>query len=129
MINALIVSMDKTALSDVETALNDNNIKAEWCDSETLALSMLIDEPNDLVIIDETLPGMSVRSFIKKVMMTNPMINCIVASSYPKNEFLKIYEGVEFLMQLPIVPGRWEAQNLIEQLKKIYHLQTIDGLE
>jgi two-component SAPR family response regulator len=125
MINALIVSMDKTVFSDVETALVENGIKVDWCDSGTLALSMLMEEPNDLVVADETLPDMTGRSFIEKVIMTNPMINCVVASSYSKKDFHEVYEGLGVLMQFPVAPGRKEAQELIEYLKKIRHLQAM----
>jgi DNA-binding response OmpR family regulator len=72
MIHALIISRDKSSFKIVENVLQKNGIQTAWSDNSDDALSMLMDEPNDLVIVDEMLPGMIGRSFIEKVIITNP---------------------------------------------------------
>jgi DNA-binding response OmpR family regulator len=125
MMNALIISRDKSSFKVVESVLLKNGIQTDWSDNSDDALSMLMEEPNDLVIVDETLPGMIGRLFIEKAIMTNPMINCVVASSCDKEEFNQAYGDLGVLMQFPVVPGRKEAQFLSEHMKQVFPYQAI----
>ena len=125
MMTALIISRDKGRFNVVESVLLKNGIQTDWSDNSDDALVMLMEEPSDLVIVDEELPGMVGRSFIEKAIMTNPMINCVVASSCDKKEFDQAYEGLGVLMQFPVVLGRKEAQFLSEHMRQVFPYQTI----
>ena len=120
MLHALILSHDKSSFKIVETVLQKNGIQTDWSDNRDDALSMLMEEPNELVIVNERLPGMVCRSFIEKAILTNPMINCIVASSWDKKEFNHLYGDLGVFMQLPVAPGQKEAQFLCEQMKLVF---------
>ncbi len=120
MLNALIISRKKDIFRGIESVLVDNGIKTDWSDTGVEALSMLMEEPNDLIVVDENLPDMEGRTFIEQVIMTNPMINCVIASPRKTEKFHEVYEGLGILMHFPVVPGRKEAQKLIEHMKKIF---------
>ncbi len=124
MIHALIISRDKGSFKIVETVLLKNGIQTDWSDNSDDALSMLMEEPSDLVIVDEKLPGMVGRSFIEEAIMTNPMTNCVVASSCGKKEFDQAYGDLGVFMQLSVVPGQKDAQLLSEHMKQAFPLQA-----
>jgi DNA-binding NtrC family response regulator len=123
MISTLMVSGDKNFFADIESVLAENNIRSCWSGSATNALSRLSEDSIDLVIIEESLPDMAGRQFIEKIVMKNPMINCVVASPLNKNEFHEAYEGLGVLMQFPAVPGKEEAEKLLAHMKHIFDLQ------
>ncbi len=122
MISTLLISRNKSLFSDIENVLAESLIKTAWSRTGTKALSMLSKQPVDLLIIEENLPDMTGKKFIKNVVMKNPMINCVVASSLSHKKFHEEYEGFGILMQLPIEPGPKDAQELIEHLKLVFHL-------
>ena len=47
------------------------------------------------------------------------MINCAVVSTLSSADFHEASEGLGILMQLPAEPGKKEADQLLEHLKKI----------
>jgi DNA-binding response OmpR family regulator len=123
MISTLMVSCDKKFFEDIESVLTENNIKPFWSGSGTNALSRLSEDSIDLVIIEENLPDMAGRQFIEKIVMKNPMINCVVASPSHKEEFHETYEGLGVLMQFSAVPGKKEAVKLLAYMKQVFNLQ------
>lgn len=124
MISALMVSKDKLFFSEVESVLAQKNIKTDWRLTGTQALSRQSTDQIDLIIIDENLPDMTGQQFVEHVVMQNPMINCVVASSLSKKEFHKAYEGLGVLMQFPVIPGNKEACALLERIQKIFNLSN-----
>ena len=124
MISTLLISRDKSLFSDVKNAFAESLIKTEWTGTGTKALSMLLNKPVDLLIIDESLPDITGRKFVEKVVMKNPMINCVVASPLSHKKFHNTYEGLGVLMQLPVFPEKKDAQKLIGHLKLIFHLHV-----
>ena len=124
MISALMVSKEKVTFQGIIDTLVDENIDIYWSDSGTQALSLLLEKSIDLLIIDEQLPDMAGRQFIEKIVMKNPMINCVVASPLAHKEFHDAYEGLGVLMQFPVVPGKKDAQKLLEHMKQIFDLQV-----
>lgn len=123
MIHATIICRDRDSFFEVERVLRENKIGPIWCETGERALSMLMEEPSDLLIVEEMLPDMAARKFIEEVVITNPMINCVIASSLDKEVFHETYEGLGILMQLPAMPGRKETLEMIAYLKQIYSYQ------
>ncbi len=124
MISALIVSEKKVIFQDIVSTLVNSSFKVYWSNSGTEAISLINKRTIDLLIIDETMPDMTGRQFIEKIVMKNPMINCVVASPLSQEKFHEIYEGLGVLMQFPVMPGRKEGQNLLKHMERIFHLQT-----
>ncbi len=124
MISVLIVSKEKVTFQDIINTLVNNNYKIYWSSSGTEAISLIDEMTIDLLIIDEAMPDITGRQFIEKIVMKNTMINCVVASPLAHEKFHEIYEGLGVLMQFPVMPGRKEAQELLEHMEHIFHLQT-----
>jgi hypothetical protein len=62
--------------------------------------------------------------FMKKLLSINPMINCAAVSLLSPEEFHEASEGLGVLMQLPVSPGKQDAQNLLQRLNDLKNLLT-----
>jgi response regulator RpfG family c-di-GMP phosphodiesterase len=123
MMSSLMVSNDKRFFSDIESVLAENGIKLDWAGTGTSGLSLLLDKPCDLLIVEENLPDMTIRQFIEKVVTKSPMTQCVVASPLTKKKFHQAYEGFGILMQFPVFPSRKEAQQLLDHMKQLSDLK------
>jgi DNA-binding NtrC family response regulator len=123
MISILCVTPDKAWYMAVEGLFSGNSVKIQWSKSASSALSALNDQSFDLLITQEDLPDMAGSRFVESAIMISPMINCAVSSPLNQKKFHQAYEGLGVLMQLPVMPGRKEASDLIEKLSHIDVLQ------
>ncbi len=122
MIIVLLVSQKKASLSHLAKVFDGDNIETVWAYSGDMALSMISDKAFDLVITDEKLGDMSGLEFAVKLVSINPMINCAAVSSLSAKEFHEKSEGLGLLMQLPPIPGKEHARDLLQHLKNILDL-------
>jgi len=126
MINLLLVSTEKDALSEVSRHLEQRDgITIHLAGSGKKALEMISETDFDLVLSDQTLGDMTGLEFVKKLVSTNPMINCAAVSSLSHKEFHEASEGLGLLMQLPVRPGKQDAETLINRLEEILNLTRI----
>lgn len=129
MIDILIIRSDKDSLSDFTSAMEKyENISMSGAKSGAEALEMVSSGSFHLVITDETLEDMTGLALARKLVMTNPMINCAVISSLSHEDFHEASEGLGLLDQLPAVPGKKEAEELLKSLKNILNM-TGDGFQ
>ncbi len=119
MIHVLLVNRDKSVFNEFKTAFLENKITTVWTNSAQNALSRLSKEKFDLFITEEQLPDMTGKELIEQVLFKNAMMNCVVLSELPHKEFHEAYEGLGVLMQFPLVPGKEQAQNLLDHLSRI----------
>ncbi len=122
MTSVLLVSNNKSNLSELQEALTENNIAIDWADSGHKALKMISDKKFDLVITDENLSDMTGRKLIEEIISINAMMNCIAISSLSAEDFHEEFEGLGVLMQLPENPGKQEADDMLKYLKKVLNL-------
>jgi len=122
MISILLAGENRENLSELAATLKENNVNTDWADSGSAALSMIKDKKFDLVITDEKLADMTGRKLVEEIISINAMMNCIAVSSLSPKDFHEEFEGLGVLMQLPGNPGKKEAYELIEYLKKILNL-------
>ena len=122
MISILMACENRDNLSELAETLKDNNVNIDWADSGNAALSMIKDKKFDLVITDEKLADMTGRKLVEEIISINAMMNCIAVSSLSPKDFHEEFEGLGVLMQLPHNPGKKEANDLIEYLKKVLNL-------
>lgn len=118
-----MVGKGKQTFSAVETVFCEHGIVNQWCDSGMQALSILEDMPVDIVVVNETLPDMSGRGFVEAVVTRHPRVHCAVSSPLASHVFHETYEGLGVMMQLPAVPGRHEAGQLMASMNRIIQLQ------
>jgi len=52
------------------------------------------------------------------------MINCACVSPLPPEDFHETSEGLGVLMQLPVNPGKFEAEDLLKRLKNLKDLKA-----
>jgi CheY-like chemotaxis protein len=118
MIKLLLVTLDKESFRDFTLALAQNDdVELSRSESGQEALAILSENLFDLVIVDENVGDMTGIEFMKKLLSINPMINCAAVSPLPDDAFHEVSEGLGVLVQLPVKPGKPDAENLLKRLK------------
>jgi len=120
MLKLLLASRDKDSLSGLSTALNaDDDIKLLTAESGEKTLSMISENPLDLVVADEDIGDMTGLELVRRLLKINPMINSAVVSRLGHDEFHEASEGLGIMFQLPKQPDKKDAEELIKTLKQI----------
>ena len=118
MIKLLLVTLDKESFRDFTLALAQNDdVELSRSESGQEALAILSENLFDLVIVDENVGDMTGIEFMKKLLSITPMINCAAVSPLPDDAFHEVSEGLGVLVQLPVKPGKPDAENLLKRLK------------
>ncbi len=121
MMKILLLTSDKDSLNVFSTAIaEDANTDLLWAISGNEALSIIKNTKIQLVVADEKLEDMTGLEFIKKLVMINPFVNCMLLSPLSHDDFHEVTEGLGVLMQLPLQPGEKDASALLQYLNKIY---------
>ena len=125
MLRLLLVSNNMDPLADFSSALQkDNDIELICANSGETALKMIKDNAIDLVISDEELGDMSGLAFISKLILVNPMLNCVAVSSLSEKDFHEASEGLGVMNHLPVNPGADDAEELLKNLRRIKGLES-----
>jgi CheY-like chemotaxis protein len=123
MIKILLVTSEKELFSEFASTLEKNeDVELFWATNGKEALEKIPDNPVDLVVVNENIGDMTGIEFMKKLLPINPMINCSAVSTLEPEEFHEASEGLGVLMQLPVNPGKFEAEDLLKRLKKLKDL-------
>ncbi len=122
MIHVLLVSQEKNALAELADSLVEKNMRTTWADSGKDALTLISDIHFDLVVTDEQLSDMTGIEFAEKLVITNPMVNCVAVSALSHDDFHEATEGLGLMMQLPPNPGSEDAEALFTNFEKILYL-------
>ena len=126
MRRVVFLSRDKDQFIEVEQMLTSKELAIEWIGTGKDLLSLLSDTSKDqsidLVVMEETVEDATARTLVESIITQSPMTNCVVAGSLDKKKFHDLYEGYGVLMQLPLSPGRSDAQKLVTHLDKIMAL-------
>ena len=116
----LLLTSDKDSLNVFSTAIaEDANADLLWAISGNEALNVIKNTKIQLVVADEKLEDMTGLEFIKKLVMINPFVNCMLLSPLSHDDFHEVSEGLGILMQLPLQPGEKDASALLQYLNKI----------
>ena len=125
MLSILIVSPTKDRLEDFTSALAaKEDVELSWAESGAQALLMATENTFDLVVAGEDLGDMTALQLAAKLLPVNPMTNCAVVSELPPEEFHEASEGLGLMCQLPLEPGREQADALVLKLKRLKQLET-----
>jgi len=113
----LLVTSNKDSLSLLASTLAaQGDVDLSWAQSGDKALDMISDTAFDLVVTDERLGDMTGLELAAKLISINPMINCAAASSLSPEDFHEASEGLGLMDQLPLRPGKEDADNLLQRL-------------
>ncbi|MCG6973384.1 MAG: response regulator [Desulfobacterales bacterium] len=123
MIKLLLVTPDQESFRDFTVALIKNDdVEMSWAATGQEGLTILSETPVDLVIVDDSVGDMTGIEFMKKLLSINPMINCAAVSPLSHEAFHEASEGLGVLAQLPVAPGKPDAENLLKHLKDLKNL-------
>lgn len=123
MIKMLLVTSEREPFSEFATVLKKkDDVELTWAASGQEALEAISGNPVDLVIVNENIGDMTGIEFMKNLLPINPMINSAAVSPLPSEEFHEASEGLGVLVQLPVEPGTFEAEDLFKQLKNLKDL-------
>ena len=127
MESLLLVSSDKTPLSDLASALEkENDVEVSWAESGLEALRSVSGSAFDLVITDETLADMTGLELAGKLLSVNPMIHCVSVTTLSQKEYHEKSEGLGLMDPLPDGPGEKDAERLLKNLRQIKGLLSVD---
>ena len=125
MLKLLLISNNEESFRQLDSVLRENkDIEVFYAESGETALNMIKDSAFDLVITDEEVGDMSGLAFSKKLITTNPLINCVAVSSLSNEDFHEASEGLGLMTNLPVQPGRKEAEELLKNLRLIKGLES-----
>ena len=123
MIKILLVTSEREPFSEFARVLKQkDDIELTWTETGQEALEAISDNPVDLVIVNENIGDMTGIEFMKKLLPINPMINSAAVSPLSPEEFHEASEGLGVLVQLPVDPGKFEAEDLLKRLKNLKDL-------
>ena len=119
MTQILFAGSNLFSLPAFKEAFEENGGRVTCLGSGRQVLDAVSETVFDLLIADESLGDMSGIHLIQAVISRKPMLNCAVVSSLSPDAFHEASEGLGILMQLPVDPGRKEADALMTHLQKI----------
>lgn len=123
MIKILLVTSEREPFSEFAKILTKkDDVELSWAVTGQEALEAVSDNPVDLVIVNENIGNMTGIELMKKLLPINPMINCAAVSPLAPEEFHEASEGLGVLMQLPFLPGKLDAENLLKRLNDLKNL-------
>ena len=121
MIKILLVSPDKSSFADFEPGLNENaDVEIMRAETGESALKMVSETVVDLIVTDENLGDMTNMEFAGRLIKLNPMINCASVSSLSHDEFHEESEGFGIMCQLPVNPGKRDAEGMMEKIRNLF---------
>ena len=117
MIRLLFVTPARDSLAGLASALERRDeVELFWAESGGKALNMVADTLVDLVVTDEFLGDMTGLELAERMLSVNPMINCAAVSTLSSKQFHEASEGLGVLAQLPAVPDKEQAEELLQRL-------------
>lgn len=120
MLKLLLVCPDRDSLSDFASALKGHDdVELYWAESGEIALDMASGSAIDLVVTDEDPGDMTGLELARRLNLVNPMINCASVSSLSSEKFREASEGLGLMAQLPVQPGKKDAEELLQNLRNI----------
>lgn len=100
----------------------DNSLGS--CSTREFGLSIVKNNPVDVVVVGSDLRDCGSLDFTKELMKEYPLVNCAMVSGLPHDEFHEVTEGYGLFMQLPQQPGVKDASKMIELYKSITGLMS-----
>ena len=123
MLKLLLVSPNEESLSGLASALiEQGDVDLSWAESGEKALDIASYSAIDLVVTDERLGDMTGLAFAGRLLSVNPIINCATVSCLSPKKFHEVSEGLGVMAQLPVQPGKEDAEELLQRLRDLKKL-------
>jgi len=125
MFKVLLVTRSHSDLERLASTLEEyKDVHVSWAASGSQALDMASEAPLDLMVTDEDLGDMTGLELAGRLLRVNPMINCAIVSPLSAEAFHEASEGLGIVAQLPVKPGKKQAEELLNKLKKLKSLEA-----
>ncbi len=127
MLNILVADSQDNSMQNLVSVFKQNHkVRVTTTQTGSQALELLSSQAFELVVTAERLKDISGLALIKKIVTTNPMINCAAESGLGHDDFHEASEGLGILMQLPLRPKTEHATALLKQVQDICNLMDQD---
>jgi DNA-binding NtrC family response regulator len=120
MPHILLVSDTADAFQTLAATLKkEHQVAVQWVPNASAGLERLAGDSPDLVIVDESIGGISGLEWIRKAMAVNAFVPTAVVNGLPDDAFHEASEGLGILLRLPPSPGREDARRLMAALDRL----------
>ena len=119
----LLVDDELNIISALQRLLRRDGYTILSCDSPEKALTILSNQPVDVILSDQRMPGMSGVEFLRQVKQTHPDTVRIVLSGYTDLQFITdaINEGAIY----KFLTKPWDDKQLREQVREAFRSKEI----
>jgi DNA-binding response OmpR family regulator len=116
----LIVTPHRKSLDAFAGYLEESkDVQVAWADSGQAAVADVMKHPPLGVVIDENLLDMPGLDLVRRLLPINAMINTVMLSELPREDFHEASEGLGVMAQLPPIPTSDDARNILAQFKRM----------
>jgi DNA-binding NarL/FixJ family response regulator len=116
----LIVTPHRKSIAAFAAALEESqDVQVAWADSGHAAVADVIKHPPLGVVIDENLLDMPGLDLVRRLLPINAMINTVVLSELPREDFHEASEGLGVMAQLPPIPTPEDARSILAHFKRM----------
>ncbi|HAM49847.1 MAG TPA: response regulator [Nitrospiraceae bacterium] len=120
MIHILLATIRQEAIQTFTDCLAlDSEIRLDQVTSGSEALTFVRTKCPHLVIVDSELPDTKPLDLVRKIINANAMVNTVVVSPLPNEDFHVKSEGLGVLCRLPPDLGWSEADGLLKKLRSV----------
>ena len=122
-LNVILLSKEESTLASIASVLMAQRRFQVICFSSAADVwAYLQSNKLDVAVVSDVLQDCTGLKFLKKLVVTNPFVNCALTSPLSTDEFHEATEGYGVFMQLPVNPSTQVAYEMIERLDKIFEL-------
>lgn len=119
MESVLLICEKTDDLKYLDSGLRDRNFKVIHVGSDKEAVNLVRETSVDLAVIGEHVSGITGIELAELLVVANPMVLTAVVSGLSESEFHEKSEGLGVLMQLPVNPGKDDADVLVKRSEAI----------
>lgn len=116
----VIATTEKTRfLAFAEALKSETGYQIDWVDSKSAVMKAASGRSTQLVIIDEMLGDLEGMELAREIILVNAMVNLVMVSHLPPEDFHEASEGLGIMAQLPVLPEKTHAADIVDRLKKL----------
>ena len=123
MMRILLVSDNPSGFDSLHQGLlKQSGVMVDMAGTLDEAMAGISVDMPALVVVDESLGGVSGKQVIEDMIRKNPMVNTALVSPLSDEDFHEDTEGLGILMPIRKNAGEAQARELIERLEKLLSL-------